>query len=131
MPLRSTRSRSNPMRSAGSGPAHERPFTRVREPSSRRRPGTARLWCSCWRGWSITAPDARRSLGRRTAGKTGTTQDFRDAWFIGFTTDIVVGVWVGNDDNSPMDKVVGGDLPAKIWHDYVEAAERIIATPVA
>jgi membrane peptidoglycan carboxypeptidase len=59
-------------------------------------------------------------LGRRTAGKTGTTQDFRDAWFIGFTTDIVVGVWVGNDDNSPMDKVVGGDLPAKIWHDYVD-----------
>jgi len=70
-------------------------------------------------------------LGRRTAGKTGTTQDFRDAWFIGFTTDIVVGVWVGNDDNSPMDKVVGGDLPAKIWHDYVHQAEQIIAVPVA
>jgi penicillin-binding protein 1A len=70
-------------------------------------------------------------LGRRAAGKTGTTQDYRDAWFIGFTTDIVVGVWVGNDDNSPMEGVTGGDLPAKIWHDYVEAAEQIMSTPVA
>jgi membrane peptidoglycan carboxypeptidase len=59
-------------------------------------------------------------LGRRAAGKTGTTQDYRDAWFIGFTSDIVVGVWVGNDDNSPMDGIVGGDLPARIWHDYVQ-----------
>ena len=70
-------------------------------------------------------------LGRRAAGKTGTTQDYRDAWFVGFATDITVGVWVGNDDNSPMDRVVGGDLPAKIWHDFVEEAERIIAVPVA
>ena len=70
-------------------------------------------------------------LDRRAAGKTGTTQDYRDAWFIGFTSDIVVGVWVGNDDDSPMDGVVGGDLPAKIWHDYVEEAERIMSTPIA
>jgi membrane peptidoglycan carboxypeptidase len=70
-------------------------------------------------------------LGRRVAGKTGTTQDYRDAWFIGFTTDIVVGVWVGNDDNTPMDRIVGGDLPAKIWHDYVEEAGRIMSRPVA
>jgi membrane peptidoglycan carboxypeptidase len=70
-------------------------------------------------------------LERRAAGKTGTTQDYRDAWFIGFTSDMVVGVWVGNDDNSPMDGVVGGDLPAKIWHDYVEEAERIMSTPIA
>jgi penicillin-binding protein 1A len=70
-------------------------------------------------------------VAKRAAGKTGTTQDYRDAWFIGFTTDIVVGVWVGNDDNSPMEGVTGGDLPAKIWHDYVEAAEQIMSTPVA
>ena len=70
-------------------------------------------------------------LDRRAAGKTGTTQDYRDAWFIGFTSDIVVGVWVGNDDDRPMDGVVGGDLPAKIWHDYVEGAERILSTPIA
>jgi penicillin-binding protein 1A len=70
-------------------------------------------------------------LGRRAGGKTGTTQDYRDAWFVGFTADIVVGVWVGNDDSSPMDRVVGGDLPAKIWHDYVEETERILSKPVA
>jgi endonuclease YncB( thermonuclease family) len=70
-------------------------------------------------------------LARPAAGKTGTTQDYRDAWFIGFTADVVVGVWVGNDDNSPMDKVVGGDLPAKIWHDFVAAADTTKATAAA
>jgi 1A family penicillin-binding protein len=54
-----------------------------------------------------------------TAGKTGTTQENRDAWFIGFTADLVVGVWVGNDDNSPTRGVAGGDLPARIWSDFV------------
>ena len=68
-------------------------------------------------------------LDRRSAGKTGTTDEYRDAWFVGFTTDIVVGVWVGNDDNSPMDQVTGGDIPAKIWHDFVTEAEQIIAKP--
>ncbi len=60
-------------------------------------------------------------------GKTGTTQEYRDAWFIGFTPDIVVGVWVGNDDNTPMNRVVGGDLPANIWHDFVGRAEPIVS----
>ena len=71
------------------------------------------------------------SPGRRSAGKTGTTDDYRDAWFVGFTSDIVVGIWVGNDNNSPMDRVTGGDIPAKIWHDFVTEAERIMATPNA
>ena len=53
------------------------------------------------------------------AGKTGTTQENRDAWFIGFTPDIVVGVWVGNDDNSPTRNVTGGDIPARIWNEFV------------
>ena len=66
-------------------------------------------------------------LDRRSAGKTGTTDEYRDAWFVGFTSDIVVGVWVGNDDNSPTDRVAGGEIPAKIWHDFVIQAERIIA----
>lgn len=70
-------------------------------------------------------------LDRRAAGKTGTTDEYRDAWFIGFTTDIVVGVWVGNDDNKPMDEVTGGDLPARIWHDFVIEAERILKQPPA
>ncbi len=49
------------------------------------------------------------------AGKTGTTQDYRDAWFVGWTKSYVCAVWVGNDDNSPMDKISGGTLPAQIW----------------
>jgi penicillin-binding protein 1A len=53
------------------------------------------------------------------AGKTGTSQEHRDAWFIGFTRDIVVGVWVGNDDNSPTRNVTGGDIPARIWNEFV------------
>ena len=60
-------------------------------------------------------------------GKTGTTQEYRDAWFIGFTPDIIVGVWVGNDDNTPMNRVTGGDLPANIWHDFVGRALPIVS----
>ncbi len=61
-------------------------------------------------------------LGRPAAGKTGTGQDFRDAWFIGFTAELVTGVWVGNDDNSPMKKVTGGGLPTQMWHAFMAAA---------
>ena len=56
------------------------------------------------------------------AGKTGTTQDYRDAWFIGYTNKLVTGVWMGNDDNSPMNGVTGGKYPARLWHDYMEPA---------
>ncbi|PSK82965.1 1A family penicillin-binding protein [Limimaricola soesokkakensis] len=56
------------------------------------------------------------------AGKTGTSQNSRDAWFIGFTDKLVVGVWIGNDDNSPMDQLTGGSLPAEIWREVVQAA---------
>lgn len=55
-------------------------------------------------------------------GKTGTTQDYRDALFIGFVDDLVVGVWVGNDDNSPMRGVVGGGMPAQIWKEFMQFA---------
>jgi 1A family penicillin-binding protein len=61
------------------------------------------------------------------AGKTGTSQEYRDAWFIGFSDSLVVGVWVGNDDNSPMKHVTGGSLPASIWRQFVTAATPIIA----
>ncbi len=61
-------------------------------------------------------------IGRPVAGKTGTTSDYRDAWFIGFTPDLVTGTWVGNDDNTPMKKVTGGMLPARIWHDFMQPA---------
>lgn len=57
------------------------------------------------------------------AGKTGTSQDYRDAWFLGFTSDYVAGVWVGNDDNTPMKRISGGSVPAEIWHDVMLAAQ--------
>ncbi len=57
-----------------------------------------------------------------TAGKTGTSQDNRDAWFVGLAPGLVVGVWVGNDDNSPTRNVVGGDMPARIWSEFVKEA---------
>lgn len=68
---------------------------------------------------------AGSALNRPSAGKTGTSQEFRDAWFVGFTADVVVGVWVGNDDNSPMEHVTGSRLPARIWHDFMVAADQI------
>jgi penicillin-binding protein 1A len=62
------------------------------------------------------------ALDRPAAGKTGTSQDHRDAWFVGFTADYVCGVWVGNDDGAPTDGVTGGGLPARIWRDVMTAA---------
>jgi penicillin-binding protein 1A len=61
-------------------------------------------------------------LDRPAAGKTGTTQDSRDALFVGYTADLVCGVWFGNDDDSPMRKVTGGTLPARAWHDFMAVA---------
>lgn len=63
-------------------------------------------------------------FGYPAAGKTGTTNDFRDAWFVGFTADMVTGVWVGNDDGKFMNKVTGGGIPARIWHDVMAAAHQ-------
>lgn len=60
--------------------------------------------------------------GWEVGGKTGTTQDFRDAWFVGFTARLVTSVWLGNDDNSPMRRVYGSGLPAEIWAKYMRAA---------
>ena len=58
-----------------------------------------------------------------SAGKTGTSQNFRDAWFVGFSENWVVGVWVGNDDGTPMNRVTGGGLPAEIWSAFVQQAD--------
>ena len=55
-------------------------------------------------------------------GKTGTTQEFRDAWFVGYTAHYIGGVWVGNDDRRPMSRVMGGSLPARLWHDIMVLA---------
>ena len=74
------------------------------------------------------------AFDRPIAGKTGTTQDFRDAWFIGYSADLVAGVWFGNDDNSPMEHVTGSSLPAKTWRAFMIAATQgmpIHALPAA
>ncbi len=63
-------------------------------------------------------------LDRPVAGKTGTTQDFRDAWFVGYSADLVAGVWLGNDDNAAMKHVSGGSLPARTWHAFMAEATR-------
>ena len=66
----------------------------------------------------------RAALGdRQVAGKTGTSSDYRDAWFMGFTADYTTGVWLGNDDGESMKKITGGSLPAAVWHDYMQEAE--------
>jgi membrane peptidoglycan carboxypeptidase len=62
--------------------------------------------------------------GHEAAGKTGTTQDYHDAWFVGFTTDYVCSVWLGNDDSSPMRNVTGGTLPASLWKSVMTYAEK-------
>lgn len=71
------------------------------------------------------------ALDRPAAGKSGTSQDNRDAVFAGFTSDMVTAVWVGNDDGSPMKNVTGGGLPARIWHDFMtEASASLPSRPL-
>ncbi len=62
--------------------------------------------------------------GWQVAGKTGTTQSFRDALFVGYTSNLTTGVWFGNDDGKSMKKVTGGGLPAIAWHDFMAAAHK-------
>ena len=65
---------------------------------------------------------AARIPGWDVAGKTGTSQEWRDAWFLGYTTRFVGGVWVGNDDDKPMAKITGGEMSARIWADMMKVA---------
>lgn len=64
----------------------------------------------------------RAKLNRPAAGKSGTTQDYRDAWFVGFTADMAAGVWLGNDDGTFMKNVTGGTLPAQLWQKVMTVA---------
>ena len=61
----------------------------------------------------------KANINRPAAGKTGTSQSLRDAWFVGFTSDIVAGVWFGNDDDSPMKEITGGTAPANLWKNFM------------
>ncbi|WP_315925117.1 transglycosylase domain-containing protein [Mesorhizobium sp. SP-1A] len=71
----------------------------------------------------------KAAFGWPSAGKTGTSQNSRDAWFVGYTANLTTGVWFGNDDGSPMKKVTGGALPAQAWHEFMLAAHE--GVPVA
>ncbi len=71
-----------------------------------------------------TGARARLPGGRQAVGKTGTTNDWRDAWFVGYTGQLTAGVWIGNDDYQPMNKVTGGALPAMVWRDFMTAAHK-------
>lgn len=69
--------------------------------------------------------------GWQAAGKTGTSQDYRDAWFVGYTSALITGVWLGNDDNSPTRKTSGGNLPVSVWSKYMRSAlQGVPATPL-
>ena len=74
----------------------------------------------------VSQGTGRRAMlpDREAAGKTGTTQAARDAWFIGFTADYVAGVWMGYDDNTPLTGVTGGGLPTEIWHEVMMRVHR-------
>ncbi|MEI6419840.1 MAG: penicillin-binding protein, partial [Sphingomonadales bacterium] len=90
---------------------------------------TAKSWPSRGPMLQLLQSAVRNGTGNKallplpTYGKTGTTQNHRDALFIGFAGDLVVGVWVGNDDNSPMAaSIVGGSLPARLWKRFTSDA---------
>ncbi len=65
--------------------------------------------------------------GWQSAGKTGTSQDFRDAWFVGYTAHLVTGVWLGNDDSSPTRRATGGGMPVEIWAKFRRGAHHGVA----
>jgi penicillin-binding protein 1A len=78
----------------------------------------------------LTGTARRASIpGWPAAGKTGTSQDYRDAWFIGYTGHMVTGVWLGNDDSSPTKKATGSGLPVDVWDRFMRAAHQNV--PVA
>lgn len=76
-----------------------------------------------------TGEAAQLSRGH-VAGKTGTTQNYRDAWFVGYTDHLVTGVWMGNDDNTPMRGVTGGKYPAQLWRSYMNEAIHFDTAPL-
>jgi penicillin-binding protein 1A len=100
---------------------HTRPET---PPAQRLSPETAYVVTDMMKG-VIEAGTGKRALalGRPAAGKTGTSTNFRDAWFVGFTADLLCGVWVGRDDFKPMGHdVTGGQVSVPIWLDFMRAA---------
>jgi penicillin-binding protein 1A len=118
------------------GGIHVEPIaiTRILDPSgrvlenavTRRRvalsPEVAYVMTDILRGVVLRGTGRRAQIGRPAAGKTGTTDDYRNAWFVGYTPTLVTAVWVGNDDNAPMSRVTGGRVPARLWAHFMRAA---------
>jgi penicillin-binding protein 1A len=96
-------------------------------------PAIAGAMNSMMRETLLTGTARRADLpGWEAAGKTGTSQEFRDAWFVGYTGALVAGVWLGNDDGEPTKRVSGSNLPVEIWSRFMKAAlagERPVALP--
>ena len=86
--------------------------------------GRSREMVQMMQGVVARGTGKRAALDRPAAGKTGTSQDWRDAWFVGFTPDWIAGVWVGNDRAEPMAKVAGGDLPSEMWRRFMIVAHQ-------
>ena len=104
-------------------------YTRKAEPLGRIvEPRTVAMMNAMLRETLLTGTAKKAELpGWLAAGKTGTSQEFRDAWFVGYTGYLVTGVWLGNDDNSPTKKVTGGGLPVEIWSKFMKPAHHGVA----
>lgn len=83
---------------------------------------TAFILTDMMRGVMTNGTGAGANIGRPAAGKTGTTSDYKDAWFVGFTPDLAAAVWMGNDSGGNLDGITGGDLPATIWRSFMSSA---------
>ncbi len=105
-------------------------------------PEVAYVMTDMLKGNVLRGTGTAANIGIPQAGKTGTTDDYRDAWYIGYTPYVVTAVWVGNDDNSPMNRVTGGSVPARIWaalmkqvtstmpHDDWTMPDSVVQSPV-
>jgi len=84
--------------------------------------GTAYIMDSMMESVIQSGTGTNAQIGRPAAGKTGTTSNYRDAWFVGFTPDLVAAVWIGNDNYAPMNESYGGNIPARTWARFMQAA---------
>ena len=84
--------------------------------------GTAYIMDSMMESVIQSGTGTNAQIGRPAAGKTGTTSSYRDAWFVGFTPDLVAAVWLGNDNYAPMNESYGGNIPARTWARFMQAA---------
>ena len=106
------------------GPGGKLIYRRAEPEASRAmEPGIAAAMNGMMRETLLTGTARKADIpGWEAAGKTGTSQEFRDAWFVGYTGSLVAGVWLGNDDGSPTRKASGGNLPVEVWSRFMKAA---------